>query len=351
MRIAIVDQGIGQKQDGPVVQAVGLINNLEKLESITSVDVVTKANYSNSSVKINHLASSSLAFSFSLLFRRRYDVVHWNYLPYNPLILLFVCFSSLVGSKNIVSIHGDLPWTEPQYTSLLRRLVEPIFYPVYFIFFKKIIFPSNCTKEILMRRTGLSGDKGVVIYNSVSESLMMGSGEVVDDSYMLCVANNDPKKNVSTLIAAFNNYRENGGRLGLYLVGSGYSGAKNKDGLKYLGMVRNDGLAKYYASCQAFVFPSMHETFGVPLAEALAFGKPVYACKKYSIPEILSEYGYYVDKCESTEDWTNIMFRIEKNEEMNNDLIEQRKKFASEFYDWKSNAVKFARVYESVGKE
>lgn len=53
-----------------------------------------------------------------------------------------------------------------------------------------------------------------------------------------------------------------------------------------------------YAHCQAFLFPSLMEGFGLPPVEAMFFGKPVIVARRTSLPEICGEGAAYWDNFE-----------------------------------------------------
>ena len=48
-----------------------------------------------------------------------------------------------------------------------------------------------------------------------------------------------------------------------------------------------------YKNCKAFVFPSLLEGFGLPVIEAMKFGKPVFLSTHSSLPEIGGSNAYY----------------------------------------------------------
>lgn len=50
-----------------------------------------------------------------------------------------------------------------------------------------------------------------------------------------------------------------------------------------------------YKNCTGFVFPSLREGFGLPVIEAMRFGKPVFISNNTSLPEIGGEYANYWD--------------------------------------------------------
>jgi glycosyltransferase involved in cell wall biosynthesis len=54
----------------------------------------------------------------------------------------------------------------------------------------------------------------------------------------------------------------------------------------------------YYKHCEAFVFPSFAEGFGLPVVEAMYFGKPVFLSTKGSLPEIGGSEAYYFSSFE-----------------------------------------------------
>jgi glycosyltransferase involved in cell wall biosynthesis len=56
---------------------------------------------------------------------------------------------------------------------------------------------------------------------------------------------------------------------------------------------------KYYLKhCEAFVFPSLREGFGIPPVEAMAYGKPVFIPRNTSLPEVGGEHAFYWDNYE-----------------------------------------------------
>ena len=57
----------------------------------------------------------------------------------------------------------------------------------------------------------------------------------------------------------------------------------------------------YYQHCEAFVFPSIAEGFGMPVLEAMYFGKPVFLSTYTSLPEIGGSLAYYFASFDSDE--------------------------------------------------
>ncbi|MFY9513261.1 MAG: glycosyltransferase, partial [Rubrivivax sp.] len=97
---------------------------------------------------------------------------------------------------------------------------------------------------------------------------------------VLCVGRLAPEKNLDTLLAAFAAMRALNPRLRLVLVGDGPLRATLQQRCPdavFTGLRRGTDLAAHYASGDLFVFPSLTETFGNVVPEALASGLPVLA--------------------------------------------------------------------------
>jgi len=59
------------------------------------------------------------------------------------------------------------------------------------------------------------------------------------------------------------------------------------DELVFLGYIDDADLIRLYNDCALFVFPSLHEGFGLPPLEAMACGAPVIASNATSLPEVI----------------------------------------------------------------
>jgi glycosyltransferase involved in cell wall biosynthesis len=65
--------------------------------------------------------------------------------------------------------------------------------------------------------------------------------------------------------------------------------------VKYLGYVPEDELPGLTAGATAFVYPSLYEGFGFPVAQAMAAGVPVITSNTSCLPEIAGEGAVYID--------------------------------------------------------
>lgn len=60
-----------------------------------------------------------------------------------------------------------------------------------------------------------------------------------------------------------------------------------KQSIVFTGYIPDTDLVALYNSCELFVFPSLHEGFGMPPLEAMACGAPVIAANATSLPEVV----------------------------------------------------------------
>lgn len=64
--------------------------------------------------------------------------------------------------------------------------------------------------------------------------------------------------------------------------------------VKFTGFVSEEKLLSYYQSAKVYCQLSAHESFGVALAEAMSCGCVPVVTKRYAIPEVVGNTGFYV---------------------------------------------------------
>ena len=67
------------------------------------------------------------------------------------------------------------------------------------------------------------------------------------------------------------------------------------DRLVMTGLISEEQKYRYLKECSLFVFPSIAEGFGLPVIEAMAFGKKVLLSRHTCLPEIGGDHAYYLD--------------------------------------------------------
>jgi glycosyltransferase involved in cell wall biosynthesis len=104
-----------------------------------------------------------------------------------------------------------------------------------------------------------------------------------------------------------------------------------------------------YTACEAFVFPSLAEGFGLPVVEAMSFGKPVFLSQATSLPEVGGAEAYYFDSFEPASMSSVLMSGMEKYKD---NMIEKSMalKQRASLFSWENCARNCLAVYREILK-
>jgi glycosyltransferase involved in cell wall biosynthesis len=119
--------------------------------------------------------------------------------------------------------------------------------------------------------------------------------------YLLAVGTLEPRKNLPALAAAFGLVRERHPELTLAIAGlEGWDDRPlDAEGIRLLGYVSDDELARLYRGAAAFAYPSSFEGFGMPVVEALASGVPTVVSSHRSLDEACGDAALRADPADT----------------------------------------------------
>lgn len=157
-------------------------------------------------------------------------------------------------------------------------------------------------------------DRVQVVYPGVDPDFVPGDTETIartrktldhPEGYLLYVGTLEPRKNLSLLLDAWELLRDRRSEV-LPLVIAGPYGWRSRSllrrierrldqGLHYLGPLPREELVRVVQASSVFVYPSLHEGFGLPPAEAMACGVPTVVSDCSSLPEVVGDAGCRVD--------------------------------------------------------
>jgi glycosyltransferase involved in cell wall biosynthesis len=125
-----------------------------------------------------------------------------------------------------------------------------------------------------------------------------GPGPSSSVPYVLTVSTLEPRKNLETLARAFALLRAR--RPELELVVAGAEGWKppprvSGAGVRLLGFVSDDELARLYRGASVFAYASRFEGFGLPVVEAMASGTPAVVSSHPSLDEASGDAALRAD--------------------------------------------------------
>ncbi len=172
---------------------------------------------------------------------------------------------------------------------------------------KKVITVSNYEKERINTYFGFTDNRLTAIYNGVgahfqhvtnAEKLrVIKTAYDLPDKFFFFLGNTDPKKNTKGVLAAFGKFIENN-EDPYKLVMLDYDEAELQKLLVFIGMpqlrerihllgyVPNTELPSIISQCTIFLYPSLRESFGIPILEGMACGVPVITSNTSSMPEV-----------------------------------------------------------------
>ena len=278
----------------------------------------------------------------------------------------------------IVTLH-DIIYMESSYLKILkgsstlyqkmgniyRRLVIPSIVKKS----SKIITVSHFEKNRIGQFFGIEGDKRLAaVYNGVSEHFKPVTDKLelqrvrtkykLPEHYLFFLGNTDPKKNTKGTLKAFSDYLKKT-ESDMQLVMLDYDRTElekllieidNKSLINIIsltGYVINTDLPAIYSQCQVFLYPSLRESFGIPMLEAMACGVPVITSNTSSMPEVAGSAAFIIDPFKP-EEITDALIQITSNPTLRTQLVEKGLLQSAKF-SWKAMAKDVLEIYEQIG--
>ncbi|MBO9683692.1 MAG: glycosyltransferase family 4 protein [Flavisolibacter sp.] len=115
--------------------------------------------------------------------------------------------------------------------------------------------------------------------------------------------------------------------------------------LRVLGPISEAEKSWYYSHCYAFAFPSLSEGFGLPVAEAMSVGKPVFLSDRTALPEIGRDVAFYFH--DFNEQRMQHVF-TRGMEDYTRDKMEDRIRQRSTDFCWRRAASQYLELYRSL---
>jgi glycosyltransferase involved in cell wall biosynthesis len=275
----------------------------------------------------------------------------------------------LKSCPTVVTIHdlSLLLWPQTHDQHLARRARWRL--PIMVRRADAIIVPSESIKTEVCEHLGIDDSKITVIPEAprstfwpvpVAETLAVRRRLNIGDDFILFVGTIEPRKNLLTLVRAFEVIlRNNVAQTQLILVGNegwmtgdlhGYLGsAEVSERIRLVGYLADDDLRALYSSCRVFVYPSLYEGFGLPLLEAMACGAPVITSNVPAIRETIGDIAVLISPTDVNELAHSIM-RVLENPAEREQRSTASKEHASKF-SWEKAAAATLNVYRSLSTD
>lgn len=212
---------------------------------------------------------------------------------------------------------------------------------------------SHTTKNDLVELLGFAEETIHVIYPGVD--LALPKIEEITRTQMkfdlhkpffLAVGKIEPRKNLKRLIEAYISLARDD--IQLVIVGpKGWDdiGQEQIPGVRFLGYVSDRELYSLYASCRAFVFPSLFEGFGYPAVEAMRIGCPVALADTSSLAEIGKGCAHMFDP-HDVGAIADVLKNLATDKKYLNTYVEKAKE-KSKQYSWKKYYSNMMKILSS----
>ena len=216
---------------------------------------------------------------------------------------------------------------------------------------------SNYVKEQIEEHIDLNGKKVHMIYVGINSDPGINNTKPVfmgEKKFFFSIGIFNPKKNFHSLVPLMNQFKD----YQLIIAGNketpyGREVQAEIDNLNLTdriilpGKISESDKSWLYANCHAFLFPSLAEGFGMPVIEAMNWGKPIFLSRYTSLPEIGGDIASYFDDFDELH-MSNIirdkLLICAKDEEK---FSLETKKYAERF-SWHNCLTEYLKLYSQI---
>ena len=242
----------------------------------------------------------------------------------------------------VVTIHDVAVLRHPRAFNRWTRAYSAFALPRVVRAARRIVVGSEFTRDEVVELLGVPAEKIRVIPYGVAAPFRP-EGESATGDYVLAVSTLEPRKNLARLVEGFRRARLNG--LELRVVGAeGWGGVSVAgEGVRWLGGVDDEELARLYRGASAVAYVSLYEGFGLPVLEAMASGAPVVAPEGPPFTEFAQGAASLVDPRDPDSIATGLREAVERRDELR--VLGPR---LAEPYTWEKAARAHLDVYREA---
>jgi glycosyltransferase involved in cell wall biosynthesis len=375
MKIGIEAQRIFRnKKHGMDIVVLELIKALQKSDTENEYFIFTKkgedtkcltetANFKI--VEVPGIIYADWEQIFLPIYAKKYklDVLHCtsNTAP------LFYSGATVVTLHDVIFLEKNLQKSTFSWYQNLGRIYRKYIVPASIKKADHVITVSEYERKRISNILQIKENKISVVYNAFGKHFEVKHRQndlaqiktkyQLPDNYIFYIGNTDPKKNIFNTIRAYRNYCiKSFDNLPLVIADINESFLETvleetdckslRKNIFLTGYIQNADLPSIYAGASLFLYPSLRESFGIPLLESMASGTPVITSNTSALPEVAGNAATFVDPLNEkniSDAMVHILTDINKAKELVNKGFERISNFS-----WNISADKLLNIYKTI---
>lgn len=228
------------------------------------------------------------------------------YLKKHNMISLSLCNSQPVFCPGIMCIHDAAYKTHPEYFKTIHGKLSVYWHRLNFWIAKiqkhPIITVSYFSKYQLIDTYKIKPERLLVIGNGWQhmnrideDDTILEKNNLKRGEFFFTLGNINYNKNTKWVLDFAEKNPEYIFVLSGIKVKNSSIDIPHTDNVKWLGYLSDGEIKSLYKHCRAFIFPSIHEGFGIPPMEALSQGAEIIIANTTCLPEIYGNSAHYID--------------------------------------------------------
>jgi glycosyltransferase involved in cell wall biosynthesis len=375
MKIGIDIRVIGKKRTGDESYFFGLAKGLAELDKKNEYFLFTDCDPEKDGELGGEIEKLKLSANFKIIFINSPSRFWWNfwalpkYLRKNPIDIFHTQYIAPFWLpkkiKLVLTIHDISFNFFPEHIKKSDLFFLKMLIPRSIRRADKIITVSESERKNIIDFYKLPPEKVDFTHNgvdferfgkkySVEEKKKINTKyKIQDTKYILYIGTFQPRKNIPVLAEAMKN-------VDAKLVLAGNRNARNfdrrideaikkhnlEDKIIFPGWIDEEDKPALLQAAEGFVFPSLYEGFGIPVAEAMASGTPV-VCSDIPVLREVGEGSALFAKAEKSEDFARNIDKLLTDSDLRANLSEKGKVAVRKF-SWRKTAEKTLKIYKNI---
>lgn len=298
----------------------------------------------------NYSFAEQIGF-LKLLNSLKADLVHFC-MPQQPLLYRGKKITTVHDLTLLKTWNSDKNWLVYHFKQMIGR----------YLFWKIgrtnefIITPTRYTQDEYLKFAKIPKSKVLQFYEAADvHPSKTKPYKLPFNKFIMYVGQQPDFKNIRRLGGSHQKLLKKHPELGLVLVGrlneaakrnQWYFESKNYKNILFTDFISDEQRDWLYQNCQAYIFPSLMEGFGLPGLEAMTRGTPVVSSNATCLPEVYGEAAHYFDP-ENVEDMAEKIDRVLSDKKLRSSLISSGFKQVKK-YSWRRMTEQTLEVYKKT---